>query len=643
MEKFLKTPGLSEKILIELSKLSTIPSTVFLGGGAVANTILKMCWGGDYPINDLDIFFEQEGYGIPHTLTTPIRTDNLVIDDYIGLRYNSEFSYRITRVTNEGMLNLIQVSRVENRKDYSFILKGFDLNCCQVGIDLSKNELIYTDEFESFLETKQLDVTSMYTPAHTALRLLKKKDELNCYCNVDSCMELLSQPFLVDSGTINNFSFLFGEKYKLLFEKYYEEIKDYFELIPMSKYLEKKYINIYRTNLKNSDYSKNDYGISNTNINLNLNNILSSDINKKKDGIIWSLEPKKYNVLKEKMSVILSSVRVNPLIMFNAYNLLGNKIKKTLKNKVEIIMLSQNRWCKNLSLINPKFYDCDFIIDHVDYVEKFIFENRWVLINGIAKYKYNLQESYNFIRDLNHLVNTNGSWVLDILSEYLITQNSVIKPTLTMMTDYIENQKVNLKKNLIEPLDLTEIRNVIGYNTEKNVIVIEIVSELDINYIGNRMNNCIKNPGHYKGRIESGFVKMITIETDNNLSAMELHIDPLTYSYRLHQILSYNNRTTSELHLSIGKFILNYLNKKSLIENYQKLINCFDNEIDSSIKKIINEEDIKTDSNKTLYGNYLDNDYGIIRDRQVNIVQNQNNMIYDRIQVEPPRDVETPW
>jgi hypothetical protein len=643
MEKFLKTPGLSEKILIELSKLSTIPSTGFLGGGAVANTILKMCWGGDYPINDLDIFFEQEGYGIPHTLTTPIRTDNLVIDDYIGLRYNSEFSYRITRVTNEGMLNLIQVSRVENRKDYSFILKGFDLNCCQVGIDLSKNELIYTDEFESFLETKQLDVTSMYTPAHTALRLLKKKDELNCYCNVDSCMELLSQPFLVDSGTINNFSFLFGEKYKLLFEKYYEEIKDYFELIPMSKYLEKKYINIYRTNLKNSDYSKNDYGISNTNINLNLNNILSSDINKKKDGIIWSLEPKKYNVLKEKMSVILSSVRVNPLIMFNAYNLLGNKIKKTLKNKVEIIMLSQNRWCKNLSLINPKFYDCDFIIDHVDYVEKFIFENRWVLINGIAKYKYNLQESYNFIRDLNHLVNTNGSWVLDILSEYLITQNSVIKPTLTMMTDYIENQKVNLKKNLIEPLDLTEIRNVIGYNTEKNVIVIEIVSELDINYIGNRMNNCIKNPGHYKGRIESGFVKMITIETDNNLSAMELHIDPLTYSYRLHQILSYNNRTTSELHLSIGKFILNYLNKKSLIENYQKLINCFDNEIDSSIKKIINEEDIKTDSNKTLYGNYLDNDYGIIRDRQVNIVQNQNNMIYDRIQVEPPRDVETPW
>ena len=115
------------------------------------------------------------------------------------MSYDHGSNYRILEVDRDGLLNWITISRVSNRdniRNYLYILNGFDFNCCQVGIDLKTNELYYTDEFEEFLNTKQLDVTAIYTPAHTAIRLFKKKKELDCYCDVERCMELLSQPLI---------------------------------------------------------------------------------------------------------------------------------------------------------------------------------------------------------------------------------------------------------------------------------------------------------------------------------------------------------------------------------------------------------------------------------------------------------------
>ncbi len=55
-KNILHTESLGREILGKLSKLVEVPQTGFLAGGAVANTIFSMEWGGDYPINDLDIF-----------------------------------------------------------------------------------------------------------------------------------------------------------------------------------------------------------------------------------------------------------------------------------------------------------------------------------------------------------------------------------------------------------------------------------------------------------------------------------------------------------------------------------------------------------------------------------------------------------
>ena len=81
----------------------------------------------------------------------------------------------------------------------------------QVSIFLITNYTILLN-LKNFLKQKQLDITAIYTPAHTAIRLFKKIKDLSCYCNVDKCMELLSQPLIYSTQVSLNprhFGFLF--------------------------------------------------------------------------------------------------------------------------------------------------------------------------------------------------------------------------------------------------------------------------------------------------------------------------------------------------------------------------------------------------------------------------------------------------
>ena len=73
MNNLLEDKNIVTKILNELSGLCVIPKGGFLAGGAVANTLLKMKYGKYYPINDLDIFIEEEDSNRFDTSTTPLR------------------------------------------------------------------------------------------------------------------------------------------------------------------------------------------------------------------------------------------------------------------------------------------------------------------------------------------------------------------------------------------------------------------------------------------------------------------------------------------------------------------------------------------------------------------------------------------
>ena len=203
MKNLLEEKDIVLRILKEINKLVTIPDRGFLAGGAVANTILRMKYGKGthddnlYPINDLDIFVESDHENIQGS--TPLRTKELVIQEgyYAGdIGYDKDSKYRILNVERDGLLNIITISQIidlHNNRDYMYVLNGFDFNCCQIGIDLETGKLFYTPQFAEFFRTNQLDISAMYTPGHTAIRLVKKIKELNCYCDVDKCMEILNE------------------------------------------------------------------------------------------------------------------------------------------------------------------------------------------------------------------------------------------------------------------------------------------------------------------------------------------------------------------------------------------------------------------------------------------------------------------
>ena len=147
----LKEKNIVDRILNDLSKYGEIPNKGFLSGGAVANTLMSYVWGGEYPINDLDIFIDDTDSMLFRNPTTPIRSNKLIIegDGYMvtKLSYDHGSNYQIVSVEREDYLNRIFISSARQNVGYSYVLNGFDFNCCQVGIDLENNSLCYTESF----------------------------------------------------------------------------------------------------------------------------------------------------------------------------------------------------------------------------------------------------------------------------------------------------------------------------------------------------------------------------------------------------------------------------------------------------------------------------------------------------------------
>lgn len=569
----LEKESLVSEILTELSKYDYIPNAGFLAGGAVANTILKMVWGGDYPVNDLDIFIETNEYN--SRSFTPIRSNSLNIegDGYMitKMAYDSYTTYSIDRVEREGFLNTIYIKKTFNtdtpKTDYTYVLSGFDFNCCQVGIDLSTNKLIYTEEFKNFLYNKQLEVTAIYTPSHTAIRLFKKMDELDCYCDIEKCMELLSQPLILENinkMTVRSFGIYFGSKYKEMYLKYRTNIKEYFTI---SKYFDhKRDLWKLRNDPKNNDLDSNEkvnWLIPNYSV---PQEILSRWA--KFNDVIWTLTPKKYSVSNVEIFSILEGLSFNPLTFMSAYKLISGSISKKQKSKAEII-LKNGYFCKMLCLINKGFHNCDFDKSHIDYIEKYVDSERWILFVSY-KFNMNVQETYTLVKDINKLFNSDGEWISPLLQKSLLTRNILFKPTYDNMLSELTKEKKKYGEDITKPTEYGDL------NLPYDIKIKELTSVLDLRWAGNKLKNCINNPGqNYKSKIKTGKTKIFVLITPNNMSALEIQLSENEMTYKMVQILSYCNKETSEYHKSIGNILVNRLNHILFIQNYEKKLRSF--------------------------------------------------------------------
>ena len=605
MDNILKDKNIVSKILTELSELCAIPDNGFLAGGAVANTLLSMKYGKPYPINDLDIFIETEDDPDPfdilpesHRGRTPTRTQTLVIQSgyYEGeLGYDHGSNYRILEVDRDGLLNWITISRVINRdniRNYRYILNGFDFNCCQVGIDLKTNELYYTDEFEEFLNTKQLDVTAIYTPAHTAIRLFKKKKELDCYCDVEKCMELLSQPLIRETRlklSPRHFGIYFSHKYRDMFVEHYKELKEYFKMVRF--FDDKKDIWKLNNNTSTPLVSSDEQHVTNW---LNPENSIPTEILEKwssYNDIMWTLLPKKYNTPNVKVTEILSTVVYNPLTFMGSHKLVNGKLKKVLTNKCNIV-LNKGKWTKLLTLLNPHYCDCDFSEEHINVIELFLSKYPSIL-SSITRYRLNLQETLQLMKIFNKIISEEGEWVEVKITEILYKGNTTIKPTYESIVSTLKIYKSEMDKPLVE-----EIKFLKEIKLPKGVSAKELVSEIEIHWAGNKLKNCINNPSqNYIEKIKSDGVKVIVITSPHSISALELHIKPEDLMYVEKQLLSTCNKKPSSYHRIIADIIKSELNSELLKSQYNKRLNLYKDVSLLNRGMLVSVEDKKTDNN----------------------------------------------
>jgi hypothetical protein len=215
-----------------MKKNWNLPSSGFLCGGSLANLIWEKTSGNKAVVNDIDIFIykgKPESEDFVFTNFNINKTERAIYETYSGLNisYDRTVSHVILNSRREDIINYIDIySEAYNPQS---ILDSFDINCCQVGYLLEEDKFFYTKGFLKFLETGKLELVNLHTPAHSAIRLAKKADELGVEVpkfEIEVAAISISQVFLLDIQKLR-----FKEKYHDLFKKYENHLSDKFELV----------------------------------------------------------------------------------------------------------------------------------------------------------------------------------------------------------------------------------------------------------------------------------------------------------------------------------------------------------------------------------------------------------------------------
>lgn len=180
-----------------------LPMKGILCGGSLVNTIWELVSGNKSVINDIDIFLHE---GIDDNIDNDLSLEN--VNDYLNFSNNTQtnFIYSITNSIYEGKINKTYFK--SNKDDTHSLIKSFDFNCVQIGYSIENNKFYWTKEFEDFLKTGKIKITSLKKPSCTLIRLINKSKDLNIKID-DFEIELLKYTILNSDVLIdvnNNFS-----------------------------------------------------------------------------------------------------------------------------------------------------------------------------------------------------------------------------------------------------------------------------------------------------------------------------------------------------------------------------------------------------------------------------------------------------
>jgi hypothetical protein len=223
------------------SNYPNFPKSGFIAGGSLGNLIWEQVSGNIAKINDIDVFifdkvvdrnYQDVSNWINASSDSPKKLfyhkkEKVYYEDYSGLCVTSQSKdfYYIESTSNEGIYNFVNYSA--NRRDPQVIIDSFDINCTQVGYSISEDKFYYTQDFVDFLKTGNLKLTNLMSPAHSAIRLVKKKHDLNS--KLDE-VELKMCQYVVMVSMQDTTRRYFTEKYATNYRKYESELAPYFTL-----------------------------------------------------------------------------------------------------------------------------------------------------------------------------------------------------------------------------------------------------------------------------------------------------------------------------------------------------------------------------------------------------------------------------
>ena len=216
---------------------SDFPKTGFIAGGSLANLIWEGVSGNIAKVNDIDVFIfdkiidrhpkDTSNWLSPGQKLYYHKKEEVYFEDYTGLCTTSQSRdfYVIEKTSHDGIYNYVNYSA--NKQTPQIIIDSFDINCTQVGYSIDEDKFYYTPEFVDFIQTGQLKLVNLMSPAHSAIRLVKKKHDLNAKLNE---LELKLCQHSLSVGMNDTNRIYFTNKYTSIFKKYESELSDCFIL-----------------------------------------------------------------------------------------------------------------------------------------------------------------------------------------------------------------------------------------------------------------------------------------------------------------------------------------------------------------------------------------------------------------------------
>ena len=222
----MKNIDLYRRAIEHIKSVYGLPKQGFIAGGSLANLVWEYRSGNKAVINDVDIFIFEKEIEFSEEMRTERRYNYMngdvkYFEDYSGMNFTSitKEYYSINRSERDDIFNYIYYDA--NTGNPGLIINSFDLNCVQIGYSIEEDKFYHTRNFEEFIETGELKIVNLMTPSHTAIRIFKKKRELNALLN-DFEIDLIKYSMYRSFKDVNKYRF--KEKYLNMFQEYREDL-----------------------------------------------------------------------------------------------------------------------------------------------------------------------------------------------------------------------------------------------------------------------------------------------------------------------------------------------------------------------------------------------------------------------------------